>query len=315
MRMLAVLLIGLFALASGAQARAVPEWVHDEGRGHPLTGVIIDLNSGERLTPERLLERLADVDRLLIGERHDNVDHHRLQAWLIEQLHARRHISTVLLEMLVPAQQPAVGQAQLAFARGEPPTDLRHALDWQAGWDWSLYGPIVTSVLQQGISLQAANLDRDEVLAIYRAAPAEQMPEPLAQIRETERVLGEVIRAAHCEMLPESQVQPMVAIQRQRDRRMAEQVLQAATPVVLLAGGFHARRDLGVPLYLQELAPGSGFKVLMLADVGETVSSAEADFVWYTPQAPQVDHCEALRKSSGLERDAKKDPAAPGQKP
>lgn len=294
MRILAVLLSGLLGLGGCAQARPVPEWVNEEGRTHSQAGAIIDLRSGERLSADTLLQRLGGADRLLIGERHDNADHHRLQAWLIEQLHPRRKVATVLLEMLVPAQQAAVTEVQRAFARAEPPADLQRALEWQDGWDWALYGPLVASVLQQGIPMQAANLDRQEVLAIYREGPRE-VAAPFTG--EAEKVLEEVIRSAHCGMLPESQLPPMVAIQRQRDRRMAEQVLQAASPVILLAGGFHVRRDLGVPLFLQELAPDASFKVLMLAEVGEAVGVGQADYVWYTPRAPQVDHCQALRKS------------------
>jgi len=34
----------------------------------------------------------------------------------------------------------------------------------------------------------------------------------------------------------------------------------------------------------------------MLAEVGETVSAAQADYVWYTPAQPEQDHCEQLRR-------------------
>ncbi|MOA37723.1 hypothetical protein D3C78_1593440 [compost metagenome] len=77
---------------------------------------------------------------------------------------------------------------------------------------------------------------------------------------------------------------------------MAERLLAAPAPAVLLAGGFHVRRDLGVPLHLADLGAAAGLQVLQLAEVGAPVSAAQADFVWYTPAPPQQDHCAALRQ-------------------
>jgi uncharacterized iron-regulated protein len=63
-----------------------------------------------------------------------------------------------------------------------------------------------------------------------------------------------------------------------------------------LAGAFHVRRDLGVPLHLQDLAAPSGSeRVLILAEVGQAVSAELADFVWYTPAMPAQDHCASMR--------------------
>ena len=64
----------------------------------------------------------------------------------------------------------------------------------------------------------------------------------------------------------------MLAVQQQRDRRMAERLLAAPTPALLLAGAFHVRKDLGVPLHLKDLGAGEGNAVLVLAEVGKTVT-------------------------------------------
>src|SRR5690606_40000804 len=63
--------------------------------------------------------------------------------------------------------------------------------------------------------------------------------------------LQEQIRVSHCQMLPEAHLPAMLAVQQQRDRRMAQQLIAAPKPAMLLAGAFHVRRDLGVPLHLQ----------------------------------------------------------------
>ena len=88
----------------------------------------------------------------------------------------------------------------------------------------------------------------------------------------------------------------------------------APTPAVLLAGAYHVRRDLGVPLHLADLGAARGVRVLQLAEAGQAIGAGEADYVWFTPGQPQHDRCAALRaRQSG--DGAKKDPARAGSKP
>lgn len=52
----------------------------------PVSGEIRDLRSGEMLTAQQLLTRLAEPERLIMGEQHDNADHHAAQLWLLQSL-------------------------------------------------------------------------------------------------------------------------------------------------------------------------------------------------------------------------------------
>ncbi|WP_324711278.1 ChaN family lipoprotein [Pseudomonas citronellolis] len=291
------LLIPLVVLLAACQSLPstppLPAWQSPEGRDSADLGVIRDLRSGQVLTPEQLLERLQGAPRVLVGEQHDNPDHHTLELWLVRALAQRREQGSVLLEMLNPNQQQRVTAAQEASAAGKSPQDLYAALAWQPGWDWSLYGPMVTWLVKQPAPLLAANLDRSEIKRIYGEQPALAGTRSTAE--EVRRVLLDDIRESHCGLLPESQMPAMLAVQQQRDRRMAERLKAAPAPAVLIAGGFHVRRDLGVPLHLEDLGAGEGMQVLMLAEVGKTVSPQQADYVWYTPALPPQDHCAKLR--------------------
>ena len=91
----------------------------------------------------------------------------------------------------------------------------------------------------------------------------------------------------------------MLAVQQQRDRRMAERLLAAPTPSLLLAGAWHARKDVGVPLHVVDLGATEAPTVLMLAEQGGEVTAAMADYVWYTPATPKQDYCEQMRKQFG----------------
>lgn len=292
------LVSALMCLLQGCQVNpsalpTLPVWQAPESRGHGDVGQIRDLRSGDLLTPQQLVEQLAAAPRVLVGEQHDNPDHHALQLWLLRALSAQREQGSVLLEMLNPNQQQAVESVRASYVNGQPPTDLYAALNWQANWDWGLYGAIITYAVQQPWPLQSANLDRSEIMQLYAKPPAlsgDQSTTPAVQ-----KVLLGQIRESHCGLLPESQMAPMLAIQQQRDRRMAESILAAPEPALLFAGAFHVRRDLAVPLHLQDLGAPTGNLILVLAEAGKAVDAKQGDFVWYTPAQPEQDHCAKLR--------------------
>lgn len=75
--------------------------------------------------------------------------------------------------------------------------------------------------------------------------------------------------------------------------------MAAPTPALLLAGGWHARKDVGVPLHVLDLGAARAPTVLMLAEQGAEVTAAMADFVWYTPATPAQDYCAQMRKQFG----------------
>ncbi|MFV3305964.1 ChaN family lipoprotein [Pseudomonas sp. NY15181] len=292
------LLIAVLALLGACQSHTsappLPAWQSPEGRSSAELGVIRDLHSGEQLTPQQLLDRLASAPRVLVGEQHDNPDHHALELWLARALAERRPSGSVLMEMINPNQQSRVAAAQAAAARGEVPTGLLGALAWQPGWDWSLYGPLVTWLVKQPAPLLSANLDRSEIMRIYAEQPVlEGVRSTTGTVRNS---LLDDLRESHCGLLPAGQLPAMLAVQQQRDRRMAERLKAAPGPALMIAGGFHARRDLGVPLHLEDLGAGQGLQVLMLAEVGKTVAPAQADYAWYTPALPPTDYCATLRQ-------------------
>jgi uncharacterized iron-regulated protein len=241
-----------------------------------------------------LVERLAVPSRLIVGEQHDNSDHHQLQLWLLQALGERRPQGSLLLEMLTPDQQSRVDDIRRASTL---PADLPGALNWQSGWDWNLYGPIVRFVLTQPYPLLAANLDTLEVRTVYAKPPT--LNGRLSNAPSVKDELLAQINDSHCGLLPTSQMPAMLAVQQQRDRRMAERLLSAPTPSLLFAGAYHARKDVGVPIHVLDLGEPEAPTVLMLAEEGGEVTSAMADYVWYTPATPAQDYCAQMRKQFG----------------
>ena len=260
----------------------------------PVSGEIRELHSGQTLTAQELLVRLAKPSRLIIGEQHDNRDHHQLQLWLLQALGDQRPQGSLLLEMLTPDQQVRVDHARHSSPL---PTDLPNALAWQPGWDWNLYGPIVGFALTQPYPLLAANLDTLEVRTVYGKPPT------LSGSRSNAPMVKETLLAqisdSHCGLLPTSQMPAMLAVQQQRDRLMAGRLLAAPTPSLLFAGAYHARKDVGVPIHVQDLSEHEAPTVLMLAEQGAEITPAMADYVWYTPATPPQDYCAQMRRQFG----------------
>jgi len=287
MRVLLILSVLLLAACQGVPV--MPELpVQAEG------GAIQDLRSGKLLTPEELVVRLSQAARVIVGEQHDHPEHHALQLWLLRAMATQRAQGSLLLEMLTPDQQPRVDSLRQYQATQGLPDDLPGALAWSSGWDWALYGPIVRYALLQPYPLLAANLDSSEVRDIYRQAPA--LSGERSNAASVRNELLRQVRDSHCGLLPESQMPAMLAVQQQRDRRMAERLLAAPTPALLFAGAFHGRKDVGVPLHLQDLDASDGTVVLMLAQKGTQVPPQSADYVWYSTRLPEKDYCAQMRQ-------------------
>lgn len=258
----------------------------------PIVGEIRDLRTGQTLTAQELVMRLAKPSRLIVGEQHDNRDHHALQRWLLQALGEQRSQGSLLLEMITPDQQQRVDDVRHASTL---PTDLPDALAWKPGWDWNLYGPVVRFALTQPYPLLAANLNTVEVRAFYAQPPI--LSGARSNTASVKAELLTQISESHCGLLPASQMPAMLAVQQQRDRRMVERLLAAPTPALLFAGAYHARKDVGVPIHALDLGASEAPTVLMLVQQGSEVTAAMADYVWYTPATPAPDYCAEMRKT------------------
>lgn len=273
-------LILLAALALGACSQAP---VSSPKNSLDNLGKITDLRSGESLSPEQLLTRLAAQPRVIVGEKHDNPYHHQIELWLVENLPQQRPQGSVLMEMINPSQQAKVSQVKQWLQSNPSVRDERVAelIDWQPGWKWPLYGDLTMAAMRAPYPLWSANLDRDEIMAFYQQPV---FPQGQLSVRPAvQKALEETIRTSHGGKIEPQQLHAMLAIQQQRDRRMAERLLAAPTPTLLIAGGYHASKSVGVPLHVQDLQPTAVPTVLMLVEPGVQVDKQVADYLWVTP--------------------------------
>jgi len=292
-------LIAALALLFVASA-PLPEWQSPLGRDHPLAGTIWDVGAGTAITPETLITRLASRRFVLLGEKHDNPDHHRLQAWVVGALIAAGRAPTVAFEMFRADQADAI--ARHLAASPNDSQGLGDALDWKrSGWPaWSMYEPIVAAALGAKLRVVPANLSQAATAAVRRGAldSAEVtrlgLDRPLPD--DVRQRLADEIRDGHCGQLPEQHIAPFVGVQRARDASMAAAMRGAGGDgAVLIAGVGHVRRDMGVPRVLPDAETASvGF--LEVRTGMTAVPAVPVDYVWLTPRVDDRDPCERFRK-------------------
>jgi len=287
-------------------------WQYRVLQEHPLVGKVYAARSGTLVEPSELLAALAGSRFVLLGERHDNPDHHQLQSYLVGRLLAQRHDLAVAFEMLDIERQATIDAARSSHPRNAD--SLAAAVDWEdSGWpEWSMYRPLFTTALQAGARIVAANLSRERARAIVRAGaaaspvPVKRLPQlPPAQADALERELAD----SHCGMLPGSVIAGMALAQRVRDWMMAERLSHAdkGSGAVLIAGAQHVRRDRGVPIALAAMGDPHVLSVAIFEVRRDEVQPSAYwngvggvqpfDFVIFTPRGDERDPCEHMRET------------------
>ena len=250
--------------------------------------------------PERL-HTLLPADVLLLGEQHDAPDHQRLQREAVLWLAARGQLAALVMEMAES------GHSTQSLLQGATEAQVQAALQWNdAAWPWKAYGPVVMAAVAAGVPVLGGNLPRAQMRAAMQEPAWDQHLPPAALARQIT-----ALRDGHCGLLPESQLAPMARIQIARDARMARTAQQALRPgqtVLLVAGGGHVLRSIGVPTHwpenlrskvalarVQHAQSAIKTEAPQAAGTG-AIAPADADAVIDTPALPPRDACAELRE-------------------
>ncbi|CAN7194523.1 ChaN family lipoprotein [Acidovorax sp. LjRoot129] len=236
------------------------------------------------------LAALLPTDVLLLGEQHDAPEHQRLQRDTVLWLAARGQLAAVVMEM---AEQ---GHGTAGLPRDATETQAQAALQLKdAAWPWKAYGPVVMAAVAAGVPVLGGNLPRADMRAAMADTRWDQhLPAPALERQY------QALRDGHCGLLPESQIAPMARIQIARDAslaRTAQAARKSGQTVLLIAGGGHVQRSVGVPTHW----PADFNSKVALAQAGHAplAINTEADAVIATPALPAKDHCAELRQQWG----------------
>ncbi len=309
---------GLLRLSIAAGVVALSACAHGPGPGlrlqdHPLAGRIWDAHGARFVDAAEVTARLRRNPIILLGETHDNPEHHRIQARLFDALTTSGQARALVMEQFDAEHQPQIDQVRRSGKATADAVASAGMLD-RNGWNWPLYEPLVALALARDVPIAAANLSRADARRVAASGfgvlgedRAQRLPLDAVWSEERGKLMADVITTGHCGQVPESVVPGIMRSQRARDAVMADVLARySETGAVGIVGRGHARRDIGVPLYLSRLAPKTDVVVVGLVEVEDdaldpraylsieaaTTGVANAyDYLWFTPRAQRKDPC------------------------
>ncbi len=275
-----------------------------------LAGMAWNVSQQRMLPVAEVLQQLSAADIVLLGETHDNPDHHAIEATVLDAF-AAKGSAVLVLEQYDLEQQSALD----AIARsGDGDTVRLAALQrlMGSGWEWPAYQPLLATALHRGLPVVAANASRATLRPVSKEGFAALGPGRATQLglatgwsAAQQSLLGSEIADGHCGRLPAPAVAAIAIAQRARDALMAERILaQATAPVVAILGRGHVRHDLAVPVYLRQRAGNRRFVSVGLVEAGDSAAAADYDrsslgalydFILFTkPVIRKTDPCAGL---------------------
>ena len=294
-----------------ADERALDLPIGDPARKDRQMPLVLDgvteADGGALLTPRELAERLDGVGLLFVGESHTDMEFHRVQLRVIQELHRRGRTVIVGLEMY-----PAAAQEWLdRWVSDETLTEQGFVDEshWYRSWGyhWNYYRDIFLFARENGLRMVGVNVPRAIVQTVRREGfdglTAEQkalLPERVdtddAEHRQLFRAFFGDEDSLHGNM-PPALFEGMFRAQCTWDAAMgwnAVKALEASGDadaiVVVLVGSGHVAYGLGAERQAKLWFDGRTASLIPIPigerDDPETVESVQAsyaDFAWGLP--------------------------------
>ena len=208
-------LVALALVVAGCAKGGQIEWESPVERAHPLVGRIWDVKAGAFIGEDALVARLVASRFVLLGERHDNADHHALQAKLVRAMVEAGRRPALGFEMLATDEAPAI--ARYLARSPKDAAGLGDAVNWsRSGWpEWRLYQPIAQAALDASVPIVATNLSRAATDAVRRNGLPGLGPTLTTQLRlaepspEARLAMTHELRESHCGQIPDNAIDRM----------------------------------------------------------------------------------------------------------
>lgn len=242
------------------------------------TSTWLEPASRKTVPADALIARAAAADIVLLGEAHDDADHHRWQLHTLAAIHGRRPAMVIGVEMLPRSAQAAL---DLWVAGTLSEEDFLVAVNWEKSWgfDPGLYMPLFHFARLHRIPVVALNVERTLVARVARdgwasvpiaarqgvgdpAPPADAYRQSLkgvfgAHTREPNRAANQA-QDRGSGGASDGRLARFIDAQLIWDRAMAEAISAAASShpgavVVAIAGTGHLAHRWGIPHQLADL--------------------------------------------------------------
>ncbi|MGR3503105.1 ChaN family lipoprotein [Pseudaestuariivita sp.] len=243
---------------------------------------------------EKLDPAASQADVVILGERHNTAAHQAFQAQAIRALQP----VAVVFEQLTPGEASRISGL---LASGSLPDALAgDGFHWPGLIDYLPVFEAAAGARVLGTAVPPEDMRRafsDGAAAVFGAGAADYgLGTPLPDGEQNTREEMQFVN--HCEAMPREMMPGMVDAQRLRDAVFARTVRAAVkahgTPVVLVTGWGHARKDWGVPVYLSRAAPELDVFALGLRESAEGADLFD-QLITTAPEAGRGDPCAAFQ--------------------
>ncbi|MDP7006076.1 MAG: ChaN family lipoprotein [Phycisphaerales bacterium] len=281
--------IAIAVVASGCASVPVgPTSVFDVDIDVRAETTIVQVNSGDIVGWDYLVEAIDGADVVLLGELHDHAVGHAVQLAVVEDVMDRYPGSALALEMLERDEQLRVDDYMEDFIDAKTLAAITQSKNWggDGGWE-AWYQPIIDAAKLRGGRVVAANaprryvrLARTDGYERIEDLPKERRvfvdyPEVLSSGRYRERFWE---YASHDEdeseevdvttIDPDDPMLPTFKSMQAWDATMAQSIVDAdptkKQKVVLLVGQFHVEYDGGVVQELRNRMPSLSVLVVSI---------------------------------------------------
>jgi uncharacterized iron-regulated protein len=248
----------------------------------------IDLYSGEPVAYTELIEDLAGIDVVYLGEKHTLERHHRLQEQVLEDMAARGPVA-LALEQLLAEHQPQLDR----YNAGEIDFDqLVEAIDWGESWPrYEQYRDLVETARRLGAPVIGLNAPVGTVRQVARQGLENLDPEVRSRLpdemhlddpmyrRHMQTVMSVHAHAAEHPGMIDKMFQAQVA----RDETMAHALATFLSSeegkdrrAVVVTGSGHVEHAMGVPSRVRRRLPDVQDRIIVMSDSGDVqLSKAE----------------------------------------
>jgi uncharacterized iron-regulated protein len=262
-------------------------------------GEIYEANSGKPISFAEMIQGMAKSRLVYVGETHNNLPMHRIQAKIIQGLFEQDRDVTVGLEMYPVTQQEPLNKWSLGILSEE---EFIREGQWYVNWNFhfGFYRDIFKVVKKNALPLYALNVPRDVITKVRMRgwkALSEEEKEMVPELDLTHQDHRTLIRTIfESSDLPhqmkgkglEMVFEGLYRAQTAWDVTMAHHALRVLNKeggkIVVLVGSGHLLYNLGINLraYKKSQKP---FKTVVCVVVPEgeqsvQVSCSLADYVW-----------------------------------
>jgi uncharacterized iron-regulated protein len=241
------------------------------------------------ISQEQLIDQLAEVQVVYVGESHTNPSHHAIQLAVIQALVASTPNVTIGMEMFDHTYQPVLDR----WVAGDlDETSFLQQTHWYANWryDYGLYRDILEYAKEKKLRVIALNVPtyissriRVGGIASLSADDRRHLPATIDTTDADHRAYVKEIFSMHS-FSGRSNFDFFYEAQCTWEDAMAEQVARnlGTGKMVVLAGNGHIIRKFGIPnrAFARNGAP---FKTIYLKAVGGEAETSWADYLWVTP--------------------------------